>query len=65
MKSLFTTIAISSLAFSACRVDEGSPAYEVSRDFPSNEKVMAMAYDNTYTVSVNILGYERAYTTRC
>jgi hypothetical protein len=64
MKRLSGLFAISCLAICACGTEGESASNEASQAVPSDEEVMAMAYDSTYTVPANFFADERADTTR-
>lgn len=64
MKGLLGIFAISYLALCACRNEGESSLNEALQALPSDEEVMAMAYDSSYTVPTNFLVDERADTTR-
>ena len=63
MKHLLGILVISWLALSACRTDEGTGSGGTLRVYPSDEDVIAMAYDNTYNVPEGFIVDERADTT--
>lgn len=64
MKRLFRILAISCLALCACRADDGAKPGGNLRVYPSDEEIMAKAYDNTYNVPEGFLVDERANTTQ-
>ena len=64
MKRMFGIFTITCLVLGACRTDEGEGSGGTSRLLPSDEDVMAMAYDNTFNVPEGFFVDERANTTR-
>ena len=64
MKRIIGILAVSCLAISACRDEEGVASDDILRVYPSDEEVMAKVYDSTYTVPDGFLVDERAGTTR-
>lgn len=57
-------LAIPCLVLCACRSDEGAVSDDTLQVFPSDEDVMAKAYDRTYNVPESFFVDERADTTR-
>jgi len=63
MKRLYGFLAIVCLTSNACRTEGGAPSSETLQVLPSDEQVMAMAYDNMYNAPENFFVDERSNTT--
>ncbi len=64
MKRIIGILAISCLASSACRDEEGVALDDTLRIYPPDEEVMAKVYDNTYNGPEGFFVDERANTAR-